>query len=56
MILVDYERVHEQMFGKPPKVVKKMDDKSKISLMIGSYDQLRKAAIKQKTINSSIKK
>lgn len=28
MILVDYERVHEQMFDKPPKLVKKMDDRS----------------------------
>lgn len=37
------------MFGKPPKIVKKMDDKS-------TYDQLRKAALKQKQITSSIKK
>lgn len=31
MILVDYERVHEQMFDKPPKLVKKMDDRSMIT-------------------------
>jgi hypothetical protein len=30
MILIDYERAHEQMFDKPPKLVKKVDDKSKI--------------------------
>lgn len=44
MILVDYERVHEQMFDKPPKLVKKVDDKSKILLiqvlMISSEEQL----------------
>lgn len=56
MILVDYERVHEQMFDKPPKLVKKVDDKSKFVFYIGSYDQLRRAAMKQKSINSSIKK
>lgn len=28
MILVDYERAYEQMFDKPPKLVKKVDDKS----------------------------
>lgn len=28
MILVDYERGYEQMFDKPPKLVKKVDDKS----------------------------
>jgi hypothetical protein len=44
------------MFSKPPKVVKKMDDKSNNQIILGTYDQLRKAAIKQKQINSSIKK
>lgn len=45
------------MFSKPPKVVKKMDDRSKLyQIYSGTYDQLRKAAIKQKQINSSIKK
>ncbi len=56
MILVDYERVHEQMFDKPPKLVKKVDDKSKFSLNAGSYDQLRRNAMKQKQITSSIKR
>jgi len=56
MILVDHERAYEQMFDKPPKLVKKVDDKSIFFLNLGSYDQLRRAALKQKQVNSSIKK
>jgi len=44
------------MFDKPPKIVKKIDDRSILKINLGTYDQLRKAAMKQKQINSSIKK
>jgi katanin p60 ATPase-containing subunit A1 len=49
MILIEYERAYQKHFDKFPKIVKKVDDRS-------TYDQLRKAAIKQKQINSTIKK
>lgn len=34
-------------FNKPPKLVKKVDD-------VSAYEQLKRAAIKQKQINASI--
>jgi len=45
------------MFDKIPKLVKKVDDKSTFFIYnSGSYDQLRKAALSKKQVNSSIKK
>lgn len=47
MIFLDYEQYYEARFGKPPRVVKKMDDKS-------VYEQLKKNALRQKQLNASI--
>ena len=33
MIFLDYEQYYEARFGKVPKVVKKMDDRSKIKII-----------------------
>lgn len=47
MIFFDYEKSYEQKFNKPPKLVKKVEDSA-------YYEQMKKLALKQKQINSSI--
>lgn len=47
MIFFDYEKTYEQKFNKLPKLVKKVDDTT-------YYEQMKKAAMRQKQINSSI--
>jgi hypothetical protein len=47
MVILEYEHSYEMKFNKPPKLVKKMDDTL-------YYEQLKKNAIKQKQINTSI--
>lgn len=47
MVILEYEHSYEMKFNKPPKLVKKVDDSS-------YYEQLKKAALKQKQINASI--
>ena len=47
MVILEYENSYEMKFNKPPKLVKKVDD-------ISSYEQMKKAALKQKQINANI--
>ena len=42
-----YDHSYEMKFNKPPKSVKKVDD-------VSSYEQIKKAALKQKQINANI--
>ena len=47
MVMLEYEHSYEMKFNKPPKLVKKAENSN-------TYEQLKKAALKQKQINSSI--
>jgi hypothetical protein len=47
MIFLDYEQYYEARFGKVPRVVKKIEDKS-------GYEQLKKMAMRQKQLNATI--
>lgn len=47
MVMLEYEQSYEMKFNKFPKLVKKVDDGS-------TYEQLKRAAMKQKQINASI--
>lgn len=47
MVILEYEQSYEMKFNKQPKLVKKVDDTS-------YYEQMKKAALKQKQINASI--
>ena len=49
MVILEYEHSYEMKFNKQPKLVKKVDNTA-------AYEQLKKAAIKQKQINASINK
>lgn len=49
MVMLEYEHSYEMKFNKPPKLVKKTDN-------LAGYEQLKKAAMKQKQINMSINK
>jgi hypothetical protein len=56
MILVDYERGYEQMFDKPPKLVKKVDDRSIFCWIQALTIRLKTANFKKKDSMSEGKK
>ena len=47
--MLEYEHSYEMKFNKPPRLVKKIDNAA-------NYEQLKRAAMKQKQINASINK
>lgn len=49
MVMLEYEQSYEMKFNKMPKLVKKVDNPA-------NYEQLKRAAMKQKQINASINK
>ena len=49
MVMLEYEQSYEMKFNKFPRLVKKIDNAA-------NYEQMKRAAMKQKQINSSINK
>ena len=49
MVILEYEHSYEMKFNKAPRLVKKIDN-------MANYEQLKRAAMKQKQINASINK
>ena len=56
MVVMEYEHYYEMKFNKPPKLCKVANDSSTQFSNQATVDQMRKAALKTKQINSTINK